>query len=102
MSSLAEVMTRADGKGAVASWSPTGEGVASGHDYLNRGFFQAVFQDDLRTLGQATMAGKLKLWATGANLYLLNTYLLLVTRPRPWLCRTAARPRNRSLTCRLA
>ena len=69
-------MTRADGKGAVASWSPTGLGVSTGHEYLDRGFFQAVFQDGVRTLGEATTAGKLKLWATGGNLDLLDTYLL--------------------------
>ena len=39
---LAEATVRLDGKGAVASWSATGEGYASGHDYLNKGFLQAV------------------------------------------------------------
>jgi len=72
----AEVVTRADGKGAVASWSPTGLGVYSGHDYLDRGFFEARFQDARRTLGEATAAGKMNLWATGSNLDLLDTYLL--------------------------
>jgi hypothetical protein len=72
----AEVVTRAEGKGAVASWSPTGLGVVSGHDCLDRGFFQALFQDGLLTLGQATTAGKLNLLASGSNLDLLDTYLL--------------------------
>lgn len=75
-SAMAEVLTRADGKGALASWSPTGEGVASGHDYLDQGFFDAVFDDGLGTLGQATNAGKLNLFAAGAGLDLLDTYLL--------------------------
>jgi hypothetical protein len=70
------VVTRAEGKGAVASWSPTGLGVVSGHDCLDRGFFQALFQDGLLTLGQATTAGKLNLLASGSNLDLLDTYLL--------------------------
>jgi hypothetical protein len=72
----AEVVTRAEGKGAVASWSPTGLGVVAGHDYLDRGFFQALFEDGLLTLGQATTAGKLNLFASGSNLDLLDTYLL--------------------------
>jgi hypothetical protein len=75
-SAMAEVLTRAENKGAVASWSPTGLGVASGHDRLDQGFFQAVFYDGLTTLGQATNAGKLELWASGAGLDLLDTYLL--------------------------
>jgi hypothetical protein len=76
LDALAEVVTRADGRGAVASWSPTGLGVATGHDSLNRGFFQAVFLDNLRELGQATHAGKLRLWSSGSNRDLLDTYLL--------------------------
>jgi hypothetical protein len=72
----AEVITRASGKGAVASWSPTGLGVATGHDYLNRGFLRALLVDEVSTLGEATMAGKLNLWAAGNNLDLLDTYLL--------------------------
>jgi len=74
--SQAETYLRAAGKGWVASWSPTGLGVATGHDSLDRGFFQAVFLDDERQLGPATLAGKLRLWATGYNLDLLDTYLL--------------------------
>jgi hypothetical protein len=73
---VAEVVTRAEGRGAVASWSPTGQGNTPGHQVLNEGFFEAVFQVGLRTLGEATNAGKLKLWATGGNLELLDTYLL--------------------------
>jgi hypothetical protein len=73
---MGELVTRAAGKGAVASWSPTGLGVPSGHDYLDRGFFQALFQDGLLTLGQATTAGKLNLFVSGGNLDLLDTYLL--------------------------
>ena len=77
-SALGEVVTRAEGKGAVASWSPTGLGVATGHKYLDQGFFDAVFRDldGSLTLGQATTAGKLTLWASGSNLDLIDTYLL--------------------------
>jgi hypothetical protein len=73
---LGEVITRADGRGAVASWSPTGLGVANGHDTLNRGFFDALFKDRKKTLGEATNAGLLDLWATLSHRELLDTYLL--------------------------
>ena len=73
---LAEVVTRAQGKGAVASWSPTGLGVATGQSYLDSGFFNAVYRDGLVILGQATTAAQLNLWATGYNLDLIDTYLL--------------------------
>lgn len=74
--SLAEVITRAEGKGAIASWAPSGLGIATGHDSLDKGFMKAAFTDRVPTIGQATATGKLTLWATGANLDLLDTYLL--------------------------
>lgn len=73
---MAEVITRAQGKGAIASWSPTGFGDIKGHDVLNRGFFKAVFSNGVRTIGEATQSSKLDLWSSGYNLYLLDTYLL--------------------------
>jgi hypothetical protein len=76
MDALAEVITRADGRGAIASWSPTGLGVASGHDYMNRGFLNAMLKDVVGTIGKGTAVGKLRLWATGTSLDLLDTYLL--------------------------
>ncbi len=75
--SLAETFLRAEGKGWVASWSPTGLGVATGHHYLNEGFFQALFLDDEHRLGPATLAGKLRLWQASSWQDLLDTYLLL-------------------------
>lgn len=73
---MAEVFTKAADKGAVAAWSPTGMGVARGHEYLNQGFFNAVFRDRLDHLGQATSYGKLYLWTSRENLDLMDTYLL--------------------------
>ena len=73
---MAEVFTKAADKGAVAAWSPTGMGVARGHEYLNQGFFNAIFRDRLDHLGQATSYGKLYLWTSQANLDLMDTYLL--------------------------
>jgi len=74
--SLAEEFTKVPGKGAIAAWSPTGISVARGHEYLDRGFFDAIFALRMTNLGQAASNGKLYLWATGAYLELLNTYLL--------------------------
>lgn len=73
---LAELVTRAEGKGAVASWSPTGWGAVIGHDYTNRGFLKAVYQDGVNILGQATHAGLLRLWQSGRYLDLIDTTLL--------------------------
>jgi hypothetical protein len=76
--SIAETITRIADKGAIASWSPTGWGNVSGHDVLNRGFFNALFQsgDGMMTLGMATQAGKIDLFSTGTNQDLMDTYLL--------------------------
>lgn len=73
---LGEVITRTAGKGAIASWSPTGWGRVIGHDFLDRGFFKAVYQDGASIIGQATNAGLLNLWATGQDLDQLDTFLL--------------------------
>lgn len=73
---LAEVITRTNGKGAVASWSPTGWGSVNGHDFLDRGFFKAIYQDGTNIISQATNTGLLNLWASGDNLDLLDTFLL--------------------------
>ncbi|MEM7132616.1 MAG: C25 family cysteine peptidase [Chloroflexota bacterium] len=45
--------------GAVASWSPTGFGVATGHDWLEQGLFLSVFQDGETRLGTAMTQGKI-------------------------------------------
>jgi len=74
--SMAEVFTRKSGGGSIANWSPTGMGLATGHEFLNRGFLEAVFFEGAKTIGEAALAGKLNLWATGANLDLVDTYTL--------------------------
>lgn len=66
--------------GAVASWSPTGFGVATGHDWLEQGLFLSFFQDGQTILGKATDAGKLYLHDNApAGKYddLIDTFLLL-------------------------
>ena len=76
MDAMGERIVRAAGRGAVASWSPTGLGFTAVHNVLNEGFLDALFQDGLRITGQATSAAKLKLWTLGSNHDLLDTYLL--------------------------
>ena len=72
--SLAEEMVRAPEKGAVAAYSPTGLGVASGHDILNRAFYTAIFDGGVQELGQAAIASKAELFATGLHFDLVDTF----------------------------
>lgn len=81
---LAESSVRLAGRGALASWSATGQGVASGHDYIHRGFYAALFNWDVRVLGDATTAGLVNLYVNahfpdGTPRYrdLIDTYVLL-------------------------
>jgi hypothetical protein len=77
--SLGESIVRMPGAGAVASWSPTGLGLVSGHDYLQRGFFLALFHEGERELGSLITAGHLYLLAHApAGKYddLLDTFVL--------------------------
>ena len=76
LESLAEATVRIEGKGAVASWSATGLGVAAGHDYLNKGFLQATLSEGVRELGAAADAGKARVSATEYYTDLLETYHL--------------------------
>ncbi len=78
--SLAEAYLLNAKGGAVASWSPTGFGVATGHDWLEQGFFKALFHDGYTTLGDTTLQGKAYLFSNApAHKYddLLDTYNLL-------------------------
>jgi uncharacterized repeat protein (TIGR01451 family) len=75
--SLSESLVRAEDKGAVASWAPTGLGVAYGHDYLNKGYYDAVFFQDVREFGPATYVGKLRLYQAGISLEQIEEYVVL-------------------------
>jgi uncharacterized repeat protein (TIGR01451 family) len=74
--SVSEAIVRATAGGAVASWGPTGLGVAYGHDQLNRGFLDAVFTRGIRELGPATLVGKLRLYGAGYSLEQIQEYTL--------------------------
>jgi len=79
--SISEAGLRLDNGGSVASWAPTGYGLSTGHDYLERGFFLSVFHEGPdRRLGVSTTYGKLYLIANappGKYLDLIDTFLLL-------------------------
>ena len=72
--SLAVELLRLENAGAVGTFSPTGLGVAQGHDVLNNGFFDAVFKDGVQTLGWAAVAAKLDLFQSGGHFDLIQTY----------------------------
>ena len=78
--SLGEALVRRSRGGAIASWSSSGLGLASGHDYLERGFFISVFYNGMREIGAATILGKLYLYTyspPGKYEDLLDTFTLL-------------------------
>jgi hypothetical protein len=72
-----ESLLRLPGGGAVAVYGSTGLGVASGHDMLQAGFYQAIVDQGQTNLGTALLASKVAVQATGLHLDLLDTYMLL-------------------------
>ena len=60
------LVKRANG-GAVAVWGPSGQGVAHGHDALQRGFYRELWKSPpmSASLGQLTMAGYNELFVNG-------------------------------------
>ncbi len=77
--SIGEAMVRQAGGGAIGDFAPTGLGVASGHDYLDRGFFEAITQSGKVRVGLATVASKVYLYTQtgGGHKDLLDTFNLL-------------------------
>jgi hypothetical protein len=73
-SGLMETMLRAANGGSVASFSPTGLGVATGHDQLERGLLNAVFRQGVARLGAAALAGKAALYSSGQSYDLIDTF----------------------------
>jgi hypothetical protein len=76
--SLAEAMLRSAGKGAVAALMPTGMTPPEGQHVLDTALFEAIFTEDLRTLGPALSAAKQTLLANGGSDYeeVSETFLL--------------------------
>ena len=76
---LGEYQVRLPEHGAIASWSSTGNGLADGHDLLEKGLMLALFHQDIRTLGPAIDYAKRYLWNERGDQYidLIETYVLL-------------------------
>jgi hypothetical protein len=76
--SLAEALLRAEDKGAAAALMSTGLTTTEGQHILNTALFDAVFNQDVRVLGQAVSAAKQILIANGDSLYeeVNETFLL--------------------------
>lgn len=74
--SLAETFNRLPGAGTIAHWSPTGLGVATGHDVLHREFYRALQADPFRTLAVATETAKVELYAEGHSPDLIHTFMI--------------------------
>jgi hypothetical protein len=98
---LEEELLIGQDKGSVAGFSPTGLGLATGHDLLWRGFYRSIYQAGTRELGLAAIDAKLALWATGTFPDLIATYtvfgdpalrLPLPDRPAPTRTATASPP----------
>ncbi len=72
---MVEMVTTPD-KGAAAAFAATGLGVATGHDYLQRGFFASLFDDGVWTLGAAAQNSKINLFtnSSGFNNDLIHTF----------------------------
>jgi hypothetical protein len=78
--SLGESSVLMPNSGAVASWSPTGFGLLTGHHYLEEGFFLALFQNKVQKLGVAiTQAKQYLLTHAPPGKYddLVDTFVLL-------------------------
>ena len=74
--SLAETFNRLPGAGTVAHWSPTGLGVATGHDVLHREFYRALQADPYHTMAVATEAAKAVLYTQGHSPDLIHTFMI--------------------------
>ncbi|RME80366.1 MAG: DUF11 domain-containing protein [Caldilineae bacterium] len=75
--SVGEAAVRTIGRGAVATFSPTGLGVAHGHQYLYNRFFEALVGGESTEIGPLTVLAKQALFESH-SLYkdLLDTYVL--------------------------
>jgi hypothetical protein len=75
--SLAEVLQRSAGSGAIAVWAPTGYGYPQGHRLLLEGFYRAMFRQGITRLGPATTAAKAAAYANSPFWgELIMTYVL--------------------------
>jgi hypothetical protein len=74
--SLAEKFLTSASRGAVSVFSPTGLGLATGHDTLADGFYSSIFDNGNWELGPASLSAKLAVYATSYNFDLIDTYTI--------------------------
>lgn len=74
--SIAEEMLRMSDRGIIASFSPTGLDVATGHDVLTQGFYEGLFEKRETQLGPLTSYAKTDLIGRGYE-RMLYTYIYL-------------------------
>jgi hypothetical protein len=76
--SLAEALLRAEDKGAAAAFMSTGLTTTEGQHILDTALVDAIFNQDVRVLGQAVSSAKQILMANGGSLYeeVYETFLL--------------------------
>ncbi len=65
--SLSEALVKQANGGAIGSFAPTGLGIATGHDFLDRGFFEAIMREGKPRVGQAVIEAKVKLFTDGGG-----------------------------------
>jgi hypothetical protein len=79
--SLAEVLLLASGKGAVAAFMPSGMTGTEGQEILDRALFEAIFTQDIRTLGEAIAQAKETLLSQGSQYEEVTETFLLFGDP---------------------
>ena len=79
--SLAEVLMRSANKGAIAAFMSTGMTQPEGQRILDTSLFDAIFKQDIRTLGPAISAAKQTLLANGAEFKDVSKTFLLFGDP---------------------
>ncbi len=62
VSTVSEGLVRSAHGGAIASFAGSGLSVAKGHEVLSRGFFNAVYDRDVRAIGAAALLAKVDLY----------------------------------------
>ena len=74
---LDEALLTHAGGGTIGSWSSSGLAVASGHRFLQQGFYAALFGGETE-IGPLTLAGEVNLLSkTDQYTFLLDTYLII-------------------------
>lgn len=77
LQSFGETVVRLPNAGAVASWSPTGKGVAQGHDLIYEAFYAAIFEHGITQVGPATTYAKQEMYNSDSLFKdLIDSYIL--------------------------